>query len=100
MKNKIVRFGVSLDSVLLEAFDQQIEGRHYTNRSEAIRDLIRRELVREEWEESDREVMGTVTMVYDHHVKGLSERLLHLQHDFTGRIVTSMHVHIDHHNCL
>ena len=100
MPEELARFGISLPSGLLLRFDDHIRQRHYTNRSEAIRDLIRQELVREEWLGSTREVMGTITMVYDHHQPDLQQKLTALQHDYARRIVSSTHVHLDHHNCL
>jgi CopG family nickel-responsive transcriptional regulator len=95
----IIRFGVSMDSLLLERFDKHIEQRGYGNRSEAIRDLVRETLVREEWEGGD-EVVGTITLVYDHHVHELSDKLTDIQHDHFNSVLSSMHIHLDHHNCL
>jgi CopG family nickel-responsive transcriptional regulator len=95
----IVRFSASLDADLLEQFQEATLRRGYSNRSEALRDLIRDSLVREEWE-GDQEIVGTVTLVYDHHVRELSERLTHLQHDHHDVILSSLHVHLDHDNCL
>ena len=100
MTEKVTRFGVSVESELLGRFDRILRRRHYTNRSQAIRDLIRHELIGKEWEDSNTEVIGTVSMVYDHHVRGLTQRLVSLQHEYTGRIVAATHVHMDHHNCL
>jgi CopG family nickel-responsive transcriptional regulator len=97
--NDIIRFGVSMDSLLLERFDQHIEQRGYGNRSEAIRDLVRETLVREEWEGGD-EVVGTITLVYDHHVRELSDKLTDIQHDNFNSVLSSLHIHLDHHNCL
>lgn len=97
--NDIIRFGVSMDSSLLERFDQHIEQRGYGNRSEAIRDLVRETLVREEWEGGD-EVVGTITLVYDHHVRELSDKLTDIQHDHFNSVLSSLHIHLDHHNCL
>ncbi|MDH4228865.1 MAG: nickel-responsive transcriptional regulator NikR [Nitrospirota bacterium] len=97
--SELVRFGVSIDGELLEQFDVKIEQKGYTNRSEAIRDLIRDHLVEEEWV-SNEETVGTVTIVYDHHTRELSETLTHLQHSFNGQIMSVLHVHLDHHNCL
>ncbi len=77
-----------------------IAKRGYTNRSEAFRDLIRHELVQEVWESSDVEMFGTVTLVYDHHVRMLTDRLTELQHNYHSSIISSMHVHLDHDNCL
>jgi len=96
---KLVRFGVSLDHHLLDDFDALIRRKKYTNRSEALRDLIRDNLVDQQWRE-DIETVGTVTFVYDHHVRDLTRKLTHLQHDFQGRIIAGMHVHLDHDHCL
>ncbi|RMD78598.1 MAG: nickel-responsive transcriptional regulator NikR, partial [Gammaproteobacteria bacterium] len=95
----VVRFGVSIEEDLLEKFDELIRRKGYTNRSEAIRDLIRDRLVEEEWE-TDQETVGTITIVYDHHTRDLMGRLTHLQHSFEGDIKSVLHVHLDHHNCL
>jgi len=94
------RIGVALPSELLEKFDRLIENRGYTNRSEAFRDLIRNELVQEVWQSSDSEVFGTVTLVYNHHAHQVSDRLTELQHKYHAAIMSSLHVHLDHDNCL
>lgn len=96
---KLTRFGVSLDQKLLQMFDRHIQRRRYTNRSEALRDLIRDNLVGEEWDE-DKETIGTVTFVYDHHVRDLTRKLTDIQHDCQGQILSGMHVHLDHNHCL
>ena len=98
--SELARIGVAIDSDLLEKFDHLIGQRGYTNRSEAFRDLVRDELVRESWESVDAEVVGTVTLVYDHHVRMLSEKLTDLQHDHHRNILSTLHVHLDHDNCL
>ena len=97
--SELVRFGVSLEKGLLEKFDRLIAKKEYTTRSEALRDLIRQELVKEEWEK-DQEVAGTITFIYDHHSRGLSSRLTDLQHDHQEIIISTQHIHLDHHNCL
>jgi len=97
--SELIRFGVSISSELLESFDKLIESKGYVNRSEAIRDLIRDYLVEYEWEE-DLETIGAVTIVYDHHASDLSELLTSIQHEYYTMIISSMHIHIDHHNCL
>ncbi|MGH9628048.1 MAG: nickel-responsive transcriptional regulator NikR [Bryobacteraceae bacterium] len=94
------RIGVAIDSDLLERFDRLIFERGYTNRSEAFRDLIRDELVQTEWEHPESEVVGTVTLVYNHHVRMLSEKLTDLQHDSFHNILSTLHIHLDHDNCL
>ncbi|MFZ3014112.1 MAG: nickel-responsive transcriptional regulator NikR, partial [Nitrospira sp.] len=81
--DELVRFGVSLDQRLLAEFDRHIRRRHYTNRSEALRDLIRNNLVGDEWDD-DKETVGTITFVYDHHVRDLTSKLTDIQHDYHG----------------
>lgn len=93
------RFSVSLEENLFDEFDAYISSHGYSNRSEAIRDLIRRELVNEEWEQ-DSEVVGVVTLVYNHHQSQLQERITELQHRYFKLITSTTHVHMDHHNCL
>jgi len=93
------RFTVSMEEELLEDFDRFIEDRGYDNRSEAIRDLIRGSFVKDEWE-GDKDVMGVISLVYDHHQHQLQEKVTELQHDFHSLIVSTTHVHMDHHNCL
>jgi CopG family nickel-responsive transcriptional regulator len=97
--SNLVRFGVSIEEDLLKRFDQEIEKKGYSNRSEAIRDMIREQIVEEEWQ-SDQETVGTITIVYDHHTRDLSANLTHLQHSFEGDIKSVLHIHLDHHNCL
>jgi len=97
---ELARFGVSIPKELLKAFDNYIEKKHYANRSEAIRDLIRQKLVEEEWKESKEEVVGVITYLYDHHKRELAEKLIDLQHDHYERIITTQHIHVDHHRCL
>jgi CopG family transcriptional regulator, nickel-responsive regulator len=94
------RIGVAIDSALLKKFDRLIEQRGYTNRSEAFRDLIRDELVEKTWESPEAQVVGTVTLVYDHHVRMLSEKLTDRQHHHHRHILSTLHVHLDHDNCL
>jgi CopG family nickel-responsive transcriptional regulator len=94
------RIGVAIDSELLDKFDHLIAKRGYTNRSEAFRDLIRDELVQKSWESPESQVVGTVTLVYDHHVRMLNEKLTDMQHEFHRSILSTLHVHLDHDNCL
>jgi CopG family nickel-responsive transcriptional regulator len=97
---KTIRFGVSLDSDLLEPFDALSSERGYQSRSEAIRDLIRNALVQQEWEDSSAEVAAVLTLVYDHHLSDLAQRVISAQHDAHHLIVTTLHVHLDHRHCL
>ena len=95
----IIRFGISLEKDLLANFDNLIRRRKYTNRSEAIRDLIRQELLKKVLEE-DREVAGAITFIYDHHQRDLLNKIIDVQHDHQDIIQSSQHIHLDHHNCL
>jgi CopG family nickel-responsive transcriptional regulator len=97
---KTIRFGVSLDSDLLEKFDELCDKKSYQTRSEAIRDLIRNMLVSQEWEDVEGETAGTLSLVYDHHQSGLAQRLTEIQHDHHEVILSTLHVHLDHYNCL
>ncbi|HYL34983.1 MAG TPA: nickel-responsive transcriptional regulator NikR [Bryobacteraceae bacterium] len=98
--SELSRIGVAIDSELLKKFDHLIASRGYTNRSEAFRDLIREELVQRTWERPDSTVVGTVTLVYDHHVRLLNEKLTDLQHSHFHHILSTLHVHLDHDHCL
>lgn len=95
-----VRFGISIDETLLESFDKLIVQKGYMNRSEAIRDLIRASLVELKWEAGEEETVGTVTLVYNHHVRDLSDKLTEHQHTHHDQIISALHVHLDAHNCL
>lgn len=95
----LVRFGVSMDAGLLKQFDKMIEEKKYTNRSEALRDLIRDHLVEQEWDEN-KETIGTITIVYDHGVHELMEKLTDLQHYYSQLIRSTLHIHLDEHRCL
>jgi CopG family nickel-responsive transcriptional regulator len=97
---ELCRIGVAINQELLAQFDKLIQKRGYTNRSEAFRDLIRNELVKERWDSPNSEVFGTVTLVYDRHVRLLTERLTELQHKHHSAIISAAHVHLDHDNCL
>jgi len=94
------RFGVSMDKGLLERFDERIHRAGYANRSEAIRDVVRDYLVRHEWESDEVQVVGTLTLVYDHHTRQLEDKLIEIQHDHHDLVRCATHVHLDHHNCL
>jgi CopG family nickel-responsive transcriptional regulator len=96
----LTRFGISIDSGLLDKFDSRNEEKGYQNRSEAIRDLIRDCLVEEAWREHDGEMVGVVTLVYDHHKLELPKRLTDEQHKQHSIILSTLHIHLDPHNCL
>lgn len=97
---RITRFGVSVETDLLEKFDSLLNKLGYSNRSEAIRDLIRERLVSEEWRDKERETVGILGLVYNHRIRELTEKLTKIQHQHVDIIVSSTHIHLDHHNCL
>lgn len=97
---KTTRFGVSMNDTLLEGLDELVRRRHYPNRSEAIRNLVRSALVEEEWHKSRGEVIGVLVIVFDHKRRELSSRLLKKEHRHSGSILTTLHLHLDHENCL
>ncbi len=98
-KEGVARFGVSLEKYLLERLDSYCSERSFPNRSQAIRALLREYMVEKE-RLGTKEIAGAVTIVYDHHKKELARKLISIQHDFYELIISSQHVHIDHHNCL
>ena len=98
--SSLTRIGVAIDADLLAEFDGLIAQRGYGSRSEAFRDLIRDALVQEQWTARTGLVVGTVTLVYDHHVRRLGDRLTSLQHEFHHAMLSTLHVHLDHDHCL
>jgi len=98
--DEVVRFGISMDADLLAQFDQRISRKGYDNRSEAIRDLVRADLVAQEWERATGEVVGTISLVYDHHQRQLSKQLTGFQHEHQRTVLSSLHIHLDRDNCL
>ena len=100
MDNHCIRFGVSLPEDLLKRFDENINHRGYDNRSEAIRDLIRDNLVKSEWENVSGDTAAAVILVYDHHQRGLTSQLTGKQHEHHEYIISTMHAHLDHDNCI
>ncbi len=97
---ELSRFGVSMDGKLLSQFDELIQQKGYSNRSEAVRDLVRHALVEDSWGNEDEQVVGTVTIVYDHHTRELAAKLTDHQHSHTDDIVSTLHIHLDAHFCL
>jgi len=98
--SELMRFGVSMDAKLLRQFDDLIGRKGYGNRSEAVRDLVRNTLVEDRWGREDEAVVGTVTIVYDHHTRELAEKLTEHQHSHHDAVISTLHVHLDAHNCL
>jgi CopG family nickel-responsive transcriptional regulator len=97
---ELTRITISLETSLLEAFDRHIAGKAYENRSEALRDLIRDRLIREEAKHRDGEQVAVLTMVYDHHARELASKLIDKQHHHHDLVVSSLHVHLGARHCL
>jgi CopG family nickel-responsive transcriptional regulator len=95
----LIRFGISIEKDLSDKFDKFIQDKKYTNRSEAIRDLIRETFVKEAWKKN-KNVAGAITIIYNHHHRALVDKLLDIQHDYSGIIISSQHIHLSHHDCL
>lgn len=98
-KNRIIRFGVSLDSKLLKKFDEYIKNKNYNNRSYAIANLIKKELSKIE-PDLNSEITGILAIVYNHHTRELVNKLIELQHHFKGKILSSIHIHLNEQDCL
>lgn len=96
--SEITRVSLSIEKGLFDQLEKLVAGSDYGNRSEFIRDLIRDHLVDREWL-SDKVLLGTISLIYDHHAKGLTERLTHQQHHFPGKVLATTHVHLDQHLC-
>ncbi len=96
----LTRFGISINTQLLQQFDDLIADKGYMNRSEAIRDLIRKALIEEQAGKDDEEIIGTITLVYNHHTRELAKQLTHHQHSHHESVLSSLHIHLDAENCL
>jgi CopG family nickel-responsive transcriptional regulator len=95
----LVRLSFSIDAALAERFEKMVRQSEYRNRSEFFRDMIRERIVADEWEVGEDEAVGTITLVYDHHARGVNEKLTDLQHDHHDVVLATTHVHLDHHLC-
>ena len=98
--SSLVRFGVSVEEKLIEQFDRLIGEKGYNSRSEAIRDLMRSELVAEKWRVGNQETVGTLTVIYDHALTEVERQLTDMQHAEHGNVISSLHVHLDKARCL
>jgi len=96
----LVRLSISLEGTLARQLSRLVRASSYTNRSEFIRDLIRRCLVEQEWEDRRQEVVATITLLYDHHARQLADRLIDIQHDHHANILATTHVHLHHDRCV
>ncbi|MGA7236501.1 MAG: nickel-responsive transcriptional regulator NikR [Bryobacteraceae bacterium] len=100
LDDELNRIGIAVPASLLEQFDRLIEKKGYGSRSEACRDLMRDALIEDSVGDLRGEAVGTLTLVYDHHIRQLNDRLVGMQHDHHDQIVSTIHVHLDHHSCL
>jgi CopG family transcriptional regulator, nickel-responsive regulator len=96
----VTRFSMSLPASLAKQLDRMCREKGYDNRSLALADMIRNQLVEHQEQAGEGDIAGTITLVYDHHKHGLQEELTDLQHDHHDLIISTLHVHLDHHNCL
>ena len=96
--SELVRVSLSLEESLLKNLNRMAEEEGYRNRSEFVRDLIRGHIVRKQWENRD-DVLGTLTVVFDHHQPELTAKMTKIQHDFPGRVLAATHLHLSHHIC-
>ncbi len=97
--DEVARIGVSIERALLAKLDQFVAAHQYQSRSQAIRDLVRRALVEEQWEAGE-EAVATVVLLFDHHSRDISERLREAQHDAEAQILSNLHHHLSHDRCL
>jgi CopG family transcriptional regulator, nickel-responsive regulator len=95
----LVRLSISLEKPLMRQLERLVKKSGYANRSEFVRDMIRRRLVEEQWADERQEVVGTIAMVYDHHARQLSDKLVDIQHDYHDRVLAATHVHLSHDLC-
>ncbi|NWF66464.1 MAG: nickel-responsive transcriptional regulator NikR [Campylobacterales bacterium] len=100
MNEQTIRFSISLPKELLDELDSRFINQGYSSRSEFVRDLIREKMVEDKWDENSDDVSGVLTIVYDHHQRELTQKLIDIQHDCDVNILCNTHIHIDHHNCL
>ncbi len=100
MEEKLERFSVSIPEELLSSLDKLVLSKGYSSRSEFIRDLIREKIVEEKWSSDAEKVFGVLLLVYDHHVRGVSDKLLEIQHSHYYNVVSALHIHLTHNDCL
>lgn len=99
-KEPVSRFSLSMPAALVRQLDQMVRAKGYVNRSQAVADMVSAHLVEHQGEDDDREIAGTITLVYDHHKRNVQGLLTDIQHDHQAVIIATLHVHLDHHNCM
>ncbi|WP_017727522.1 nickel-responsive transcriptional regulator NikR [Halalkalibacterium ligniniphilum] len=100
MSKELTRFGVAMPADLVKKFDHYIAKKGYSNRSEALRDLVRRSVLESEQSDINKVVAGTIVIIYDHHYSNLAKKIMNLQHDYYKEIISTMHIHLNHSQCL
>ncbi|WP_104696819.1 MULTISPECIES: nickel-responsive transcriptional regulator NikR [unclassified Helicobacter] len=101
LKNEVIRFSVSLQKKLLDELDNRLTKQGYVSRSELVRDLIREKIIEREWEDEDSEQIAVLVLIYDHHTKELSQKMIEMQHEnYNVKVLCSTHIHLDTCNCL
>jgi len=98
-KAKVERICITIPKELVDFIDKKVE-QSYASRSEFIRDLVREAIVEDEWEDENNELIGVLVIIYDHHKRELTQKLLDIQHNHCINILCTTHIHIDHNNCL
>ena len=99
-KEPVSRFSISMSASLVRQLDQMVKSKGYVNRSQAVADMVSAHLVEHQGEDGNREIAGTITLVYDHHKRNVQGQLTDIQHDHQAVIISTLHVHLDHHNCM
>ncbi|MBU1918694.1 MAG: nickel-responsive transcriptional regulator NikR [bacterium] len=97
---RTTRFSISMPEDIVKQLDAMIKSKGYDNRSQAVADMVRHQLVEHKAKQSNEEIAGNITLVYDHHKPNLQNMLTEIQHDFGNMIIATIHVHLDHHNCM
>ena len=100
MKKKLCRFSISMDGDLVAQLDAMSKAKGYSNRSQAVADMVRAHLVDHYSEMRNQEIAGAITLVYNHHKRDIQPLLTDIQHDHQSLIISALHVHLDHHNCM
>jgi CopG family nickel-responsive transcriptional regulator len=99
-EHPLSRFSLSMPSDLVQQLDAMVKAKGYANRSQAVADMVRAQLVEHHGQEGAGEIAGTVTLVYDHHKRNIQALLTDIQHDHDDVIIATLHVHLDHHHCM
>jgi CopG family transcriptional regulator, nickel-responsive regulator len=100
MTDTLERFSISMKGDLLRQLDNLVKVKGYANRSQAISDMVKGSIVEHQGQQPEREIAGSITLVYDHHKRNIQALLTKIQHDYGAQIIATLHAHLDHHNCM